>query len=297
MDTAFVTFIYPKSQQFFEVFLNSLNNQSNKNFKLLVFNDGCNEAEISIFLKSYEYEIEIINNTCNSVAATRLNAFKYLANQPFNNFIFGDIDDTFADNRVEIIRKTMRRQNIIFNELNLCDATYNIIQSKMVSSYLEAKVYVSLDMVQEQNLIGFSHLSVSKMIMEKLAKIELDCSVKVVDWVVISKLLKEHLAFFESQTCTNYIFHANNLALFDKTNLEELMFLIDIKIITYTQLIDVDKWYTSEIENLLELKKLIKSDKDMQAKLIELYSLKEKKYYPWWAQIKNSEELKNELRI
>lgn len=297
MDTVFVTFIYPEALKFFEVFLSNLNNQSDRNFKLLIFNDGCNEVEIGHYLKDCQYDREIIDNNCNSLADNRMNAFKYLSKQPFNNFIFGDIDDTFAENRVEVIKEALKVHDIVFNELHLCNKDLKIIHKKLISPYLGSKSYVSLEMIKEQNLIGFSHLSINKIIIDKLSNIKCDSSVKVVDWVVMSKILKEHVAFFENRTYTNYVFHEDNLALYNGNSLENLLFLIHIKISTYLQLVELDNWYENEIKELSKIKNLIESNEDIKQRFISVYSLKKRVHYPWWAQIKNSEEMKNELCI
>lgn len=297
MNTAFVTFIYPQAKNYFERFINNLKKQTDKQFKLYVFNDGCTKEEITLFLESYVFPIEIIENTHASIATNRIEAFKILANQSHDYYIFGDIDDLFSTNRIEIVKQTLKKEAIVVNELNLCDEHGKVLEENLVSQYIKNRKYVLFDMIKEKNLIGFSHLALKKSCINKVSKLMLSEKILVVDWVIISHLLKEEKAYFERKTSTNYIFTGNNISLSKNCTFENLYFHLKVKIMTYKQLVDIDPWYEQELKQLIFIKKQIEKSEKLKKQLFSLYSEKKIHQYPWWNIIENSRRLKNELRL
>jgi len=294
MDTALVTFVYPKAEKFFKLFLSNLSQQSDTDFMLYVFSDGCTVAQLSPFTKQYSFPVKLIDNKANSIAQSRLNAFRLLKLEQCKSYVFCDIDDIFDRNRVEVVKSTLANVDIVVNDLTLCDEDGVVIQEKMISSYLREQQNITADMLKEQNLIGFSHLAVNHNIIDYFSSISIDHNISVVDWVIMSRVLQHYNAYFERNTCTRYLFHQDNLALSHSEAMERFLFCLEIKIRTYSQLLDLNDWYRNEMDNLIQLQKIINDDDKVRQRLVN-YKGESNKYYPWWSQFKNSEELKHEI--
>lgn len=297
MNTVFITFIYPQAILYFRPFLNSLLKQTDLEFKLIIFNDGCKQEQLEIFLNQEVIQVEIINNKCNSIAVNRLRAFKILSRYSVSNFIFGDVDDTFASNRIEVSKYALKKNPIVFNELNLNNTRDEVLEDRLILNYLKDREYVNGEMVKEHNLIGFSHLALNKEAIKIAGSIKIANDIQIVDWVVISNLLNHYQAYFEKNTYTNYIFHDNNIALTQQGSLNQYIFYLEVKIKNYSQLLHLDYWYKKEMLVLIELKKVIENNREVQTRFIDYINKKQIIHYPWWSQIKNSKELLNELQF
>jgi|GEM_PF-3723485 len=297
METVVVTFVYPNAVVFFQSFISSMLEQTDKQFELIVFNDNCTQSELSPFKTDYPYPVRIIDNKAKSIAQSRINAFKLLQMEQYQSFIFCDIDDMFDANRIEIMKATLNKHDIVINDLTLCDTTGSVIQEKMISQYLRTKQEITWDMIKEQNLIGFSHLAVNHNIIDYISNIVIDDGILAVDWIIMSHALQQHNAYFERRTCTQYVFHQDNIALSNQGSMERLLFTLEIKINTYSQLLDTSDWYRDEMNNLIQLKKMIYDNEYIKQRLENYCKDLSTIHYPWWSQFKNSEELKHEICI
>lgn len=295
MNVCFVTFIYPAAIKFFANFLKSIQRQTDKNFTLIVFNDGCIPSDLSIFYKQKNLNIDIIDNAFDSISQNRVEAMKILSKKEFDGFIFGDIDDQFSNNRVQVLRESLKKHEFVFNELNLLNINLISIESNLVGNNVFGD-YISFDMIKEKNMIGFSHMALQKSAVQYLADFSIKNDVKVVDWIFVTRLLKRSKAYFEKHVFTNYIQHESNLAIIQGQTIEELFFELDVKIKHYKELQDLDSWFIDERNELIKLNSLLEVNENLQEKWI-LRKKNRRSIYPWWNQFKDSEELKNELCI
>lgn len=99
MNNVVVTFIYPNAIPFLEPFIVSLNEQTNKDFSAIIFNDGIQNAE-SLF-ENLEINHQIIN-VSGSIKEVRQEAFELLKKSDAETIIFQDSDDFMSNNRVEV---------------------------------------------------------------------------------------------------------------------------------------------------------------------------------------------------
>ena len=294
MDTAFVTFIYPSAEKFFLHFIKSLKEQTDSEFKLIVFNDGC--RKLDAFYES-GLDLQIIENDAISIAKNRMSAFKKLLKSKYEYYIFGDIDDIFANNRVEVVKESLKKHSIIINELHLCNEDNLRIKENLVSSSLGQSDYVDRLMNREVNYIGFSHLALKKQALEAVRNIKLNDELKIIDWVIATFLLQQSKIYFESKTYTNYISHEHNIAIHKQRRLEDLIFTLDVKIQHYKHVQLLENWYKNEMKELQKIKTEILNESQMRDKFMLHRIDQELLYYPWWQQISNSKELKNEIYL
>lgn len=297
MSTAFITFVYPAATKFFAGFIESLNNQTDKDFTLVVFNDGCKESELNVFLNVNNFSVKIINNKCKTISENRFRAFQLLANSIYNRFIFGDIDDLFSENRVQLVKRALTNHEIVFNELDLTSKDLNIIKPNLIKGYLGSMQEITFDMVKYKNLIGFSHIAIRKEAISFLAEKQINVEITVVDWAVIAKLLTKWNAYFEINATTYYMMHENNIALENDYTYNSFLKEVEIKFEQYKENSSLDISLASELNNLCNLKALIAENKVMINDWENLVIDKNNDYYPWWNNLKHDEELENEIQI
>lgn len=293
MKVAFVTFIYPKATSFFDLFILSLRTQTNQQFDLLVFNDGCDTENLGLFY-SLGNRVRIIDNNNSSIAMNRLQALQWLLNSEYDAFIIGDIDDQFAINRVEVSRKLLKQDSFVVNELIIVNQQGEIVENQLLSDIIEDSSTISLEMIKEFNLIGFSHISIQKSRLKCLVDIHLAEQTVAVDWTIFSYLLVCGHAYFTNETHTKYIMHNNNVALNINRNIEGFLNIIDVKIQYYKNTKSLSSFHLQEFINLSELKTEIQTNKYLQEKISKR---KFQPLFPWWSQIPRSEVLKHELSV
>lgn len=297
MSTAFITFVYPAATRFFEGFIQSLNNQTDKEFTLVVFNDGCNESELNCFFENNTLSVEIVTNRCTTISKNRFRAFHLLSNSMYSHFIFGDIDDLFSENRVQLVKKALTNHEIVFNELDLTSEGLNILKPNLIKGYLGLIEEITFEMVKYKNLIGFSHVAMGKEAISFLAQKQINKEITVVDWAIIAKLLTKWNAYFEANATTYYVMHENNIALENEYTYNSFLKEVEIKFQQYKENSNLDLSLARELNNLRNLKALIVESRVTMNDWGNLVIDKNNDYYPWWNKLKHDEELENEIQI
>src|SRR5690554_5171278 len=97
----FVTVIFPDNVEFFKDFIVSINQQTINDFHLIIFNDGVKDIDRLKILIEVEYSIVDFPEEI-TIAQNRSFVLAYLKQSKFHYAIFGDSDDYFPSNRVEV---------------------------------------------------------------------------------------------------------------------------------------------------------------------------------------------------
>ena len=112
----FCSVIYPGNLIFLDSFLKSLENQTDKEFTLLLFNDGI--ESLNFYLNDFELKYKIIQ-VSGTIINIRTQVFNYLKNSEYTNTIFGDTDDYFPENRVSVNKLLLEENDVVANDLCL----------------------------------------------------------------------------------------------------------------------------------------------------------------------------------
>ena len=87
-------------------FLRSLNNQTDRDFSLLLINDGVSPQIIDHIISKYNNDYEILGNPNHlSPVKLRVKLIEEAYLRKGNYLILGDIDDYFSDDRIEQLLK------------------------------------------------------------------------------------------------------------------------------------------------------------------------------------------------
>ena len=205
MKIAFLTTIFPMKKQFLIDFFNSLNNQTCDNFDVVVANDGySNFNEIKL-----KYgKLNIVELECsNTPAKNREYGINYCIERKYDILIFGDSDDYFSNNRVELALEALNSNDIVVNDVSLFDnnGTY---EDMYISNRLENDSKVNFNYIKNKNIFGLSNTALKINI---LSKVSFDKDLVAVDWYLYKGLLKNGCkAIFTNKAITYYRQHKDN---------------------------------------------------------------------------------------
>ena len=205
MKIAFLTTIFPMKKQFLFDFFNSLNNQTHDNFDVVVANDGySNFNEIKL-----KYgKLNIVELECsNTPAKNREYGINYCIERKYDILIFGDSDDYFSNNRVELALEALNSNDIVVNDVSLFDndGTY---EDMYISNRLENDSKVNFNYIKNKNIFGLSNTALKINI---LSKVSFDKDLVAVDWYLYKGLLKNGCkAIFTNKAITYYRQYKDN---------------------------------------------------------------------------------------
>lgn len=208
--TVFITTVFPGIESYLPDFFRSIHIQSYQNFDLLVMNDGL--ASIKEFLpENFNVHMEMyIPRNANNPAAIREEAIEIARNKAYEVVVFGDADDYFQENRVELCLDYLLQEKIIVNELSLVNQEGLLISENYFSNRLLNKQRIDLGFIENKNIFGLSN---SAFKMEILRNYHSDTNVIAFDWFFFTQLLMNSAtdALFTNETISYYRQHEQNI--------------------------------------------------------------------------------------
>jgi glycosyltransferase involved in cell wall biosynthesis len=202
---AFLTTVYPTEKEYLFDFFDSLQNQTYKEFDVIVVNDGYKEFDAIKDKYSSLRLIELIHSS--TPAKNREYGINYCIDNKYEVLIFGDSDDYFDKNRVEKILWLLEDNDIVVNDLSLFNEN-GIYEEKYISNRVENLSKIDLEFIKDKNIFGMSNTALK---ISKLESVCFDKDVVAVDWVFFKKLLYQGLrAIFTNETISYYRQYTNN---------------------------------------------------------------------------------------
>ena len=237
---AFLTTIYPINELYVTQFFESLINQTNVNFDVIIVNDGY--ADFNKLKKIYHslHIIELPGVGC--VAKNREALIKHALFCGYHTAIFGDIDDYFDRQRVEVVELLLKNNDIVINDLTAFNQQ-KLTHEHIFSSRIDNLAEIPSDLIIDRNIFGLSNTAIK--LQEMTAKdISFPSKLIAVDWYFFSNLLLNNKkAIFTNDTITYYRQHDNNTAGIGTINASTILKAIKVKLIHYHSMIAKDKKY------------------------------------------------------
>ena len=202
-NTVFVTFVYPESETRLPNMFRSLNEQSDHDFDIVIFNDGI--QNIDKICKQYLIKPAKIEPVTGTISKIRALGLLQLKNLGYENVIFGDADDSFARNRVEVSKNLLQFYDLVVNEIDVHNTSFGQVLPKYFQKRIPVNTRFDFEVIRECNFIGFTNSSVRA---SKIPIIDFPDHITAVDWALFSTLLLQGAtAFFTSETTTSYFIH------------------------------------------------------------------------------------------
>jgi len=288
-ETLFITTVFPKSEKYLDDFFYSLKNQSYKNFKILIINDGI--SDIQKILSKFS-TLKIIEK---KVTGTPSENREYGINKAIelncSKLIFGDSDDFFSNNRIEECINELEKYDIVFNKIETVNIDGMIIKNNFFDN-LHFLSSITIKDILSKNIIGFSNSAIN---LSKIRKKIFPKNLIAVDWWFYSTLLLEGMSCSYLNTATTfYRQHESNLvgasSKFDDNRLEKIL---TVKLNHYSAMAEYSsiignvyyKKYYSDLET--EMKNLKQKLTDRSFKNFYIRKINdnfEKIYQGWWSE-------------
>ena len=208
MNIALFSVIHPNALPYFKEFLNSISNQTYKDFTLFLVNDGVSNIEEKIH--RFDFNI-ILKNIGGTPSAIRKAGIEWVLLQGADIIVFADSDDYFMDNRIEISKYMLSNHDIVFNEIMIVGENIQQPYPMLAHRFTEG-AELSYGNIKHSNFMGFSNTAINKSsITRTLSQIPDDTI--AFDWAFYSSCLHEGTkAVFTEQTTTYYRQYENNIA-------------------------------------------------------------------------------------
>lgn len=208
MKTVVITHVYKIAEPFLLDMFNSVNRQSDKDFDFVVFNYGISQplSQFGFFGK------EVENKWGLGVPDARDWAMKYALDNNYDLAIFIDADDTMAEDRVEVTKKTFEKvkgqYGFYYTSLNFM----HLPESDFFSGALPFEI-TSYNDVENSNCVGLSNFAIDvKKCSNVISKLNVPSYVLAYDWYFVSLLLMNGVSGMQVPTKTFYRIHSQNIA-------------------------------------------------------------------------------------
>lgn len=274
---AFLTTIFPMDNAYLYDFFNSLQKQTNKNFDVIVVNDGYENLEQ--FKRKFN-DLSIIELPhSDTPAKNREFGINYIRENSYDVLIFGDSDDYFDANRIQLSIELLNSFDIVVNDLTLFDGKNGIYNKKYISNRIKDSSNIELDFIKDKNIFGLSNTAVNVSILDN---IHFDKDLIAVDWYLYSTLLlRNKKAIFTNKTITYYRQYENNTIGIGPLTMDTILKGISVKSKHYSSLQEEYKPFAILHKYMLELKKRVENQhgiKELNSQNIENPL--------WWEEIK-----------
>ncbi|MBP6584480.1 MAG: hypothetical protein KA215_02305 [Flavobacterium sp.] len=206
-ETAFCSVIFPANLIYLKDFLCSLEQQTDSDFILLLFNDSV--ENLTDYLKGSSLNYKIINIK-GSISETRTQLFEYLKKATFEKIIFGDTDDYFSLNRVADCKEYLNKFDIIANDLILVDENRNLLSDLYWKNRLELNELITLESIKNSNFLGLGNTAINTKVLPE--SIFFDANIVAIDWFLFSIILQSKIKVgFTSSSFIYYRQHGANI--------------------------------------------------------------------------------------
>lgn len=209
MNIVFGTVFYDQAFEFLGDFIDSINNQSDKDFKVLIINDDMDKTKIDSQLLNAHFSYDVIQyQEKYSPAGMRIMLLIEAIKRKADILVVGDADDVFSSNRIEQIRHTAMLDTT-------CTFFYNDIQTlsgEKVFPPLPDKID-DIKYITDYNFLGMSNTAIrtDKLDLQEVYSF-FEGDQPIFDWYLYSRLLiGGATGRYVDGTATYYRYHGNNL--------------------------------------------------------------------------------------
>lgn len=238
-ETVFCSVIFPANLPYFHDFINSLENQSDKDFTLLLFMEG--EFDVLSHFKNSKLDVKI-EKCKGSIPETRTQIFSFLKKSRYKYIIFGDTDDYFSENRVEVCKKLLMKYDIVANDLVLVSQDKKVLSDLYWKDRVELKQPISLHSIKQYNFLGLGNTAIHKKIIPD--KIHFNSTLIAIDWYLFSVILQTKVkVIFSSDAFVYYRQHDANIVGRKIVTFSNFIRGIDVKLSHYQNLAPLNSEY------------------------------------------------------
>ena len=269
--------MYPSAREYFSDFFDSINSQSFKSFDLILVNDGIESQVIEeIIIKYKDLNIIELSSDTSSPIINRTIGLNYIFKKKYEYAVFGDIDDFFKQNRVEVCLSKLQSTDIVVNELDII-IDGKIKESNYLSNRINNNNQIQQDFIIRKNIFGLSNTA---MRVNDIFSHQFPKDLIAFDWYFFTLcFLEGYKSLFTNETSTLYRMHTNNLVGLGNLTQDSLTKELKVKLKHYSALKERYKEYNQEYLNIIDLIEMLESKTSSEN------SIPKKIDFPvWWEQ-------------
>jgi hypothetical protein len=286
MKVAFGTVVYKEAFDYYIDFIDSINNQTYRDFDTIILNDNLDTYELHKLSNSLRDEMILWNGKDNSKPfELRVELIRRAKQENYDLLILGDFDDKFSTDRVsKIVCELEEAFSFYYN-----DIYYFNKENKFFNQI--PKHTLSISNILESNYLGLSNtaLDLRKIDFKLIDELE-ECACSIFDWCMYSTILNHGLTGKRVEDCkTYYRIHSSNIAGINKCDHDSIHREINIKLEHYSILKDKNPEFTIRYNRYLRIENYIKSMNTNQ-----ILSYIENNDY-WWGKIDSNNEKWREI--
>jgi glycosyltransferase involved in cell wall biosynthesis len=286
---AVIGVVYPAVKKYLYEYLESLENQSNNKFDLLLANDGLTNTEE--YLKHYPTLKVILHKLTGSITEIRIQIIQLALEAGYKKIIFTDCDDTIAINRIEVTEELLDYDPIIFNDLNVTNESGVVKEKNYFSNRLKDKSLINSNDFLHCNMMGLSNAATTNIVLSKIINNIKNRTIIAFDWLLWTYAINNgYQAKFTNSTTTNYRVYPKNIAgLPQPINKESVLRGLAIKEKHYNELSSYSEQY-SHLNKIFSDANKKSQDKQWLDEYI-LALLEKKIEHPlWWENIREPKQ-------
>jgi len=239
--TAVLAVLYPQCKKITKDFFDSIENQTCKDFDLILVND--NYPDIGS-ITSNSLSIKFIDSPSDGLPSNNRDVgIKHVKNSGYEFLIFCDIDDYFQNNRVqESIELLSAGNDIVCNDLSLV-IDNKVYEENYCSNRIKHGHIIDLDFIREKNILGFTNTAVRISSIDNIPSLKSDLVAN--DWYFFTKLIVDGAkAIFTNKTKSYYRQHEKNCLGIKKIDRESYDKILGIKLDHYKYFEHLNSEYT-----------------------------------------------------
>ena len=234
------TVVYPEGFRYFGEFIESIELQSIRTFRLLIINENVDDEIIVRTMndKGMDLSYEIVPAAeTGSAVRNRVQLLREAKKRNTGLLILGDCDDTFSHNRTENVIGTFHSNPsaaFVYNEIIGSDR--NSVMPEL------PEMTDSLSDIAEYNYLGMSNTAIDMSLLE-VAFIDslIEYDNLTFDWYLHCRLLMQYGCGIKADGAfTYYRLHENNVAGIRRADRDNLLYEYDIKLNHYLKLKSYD---------------------------------------------------------
>jgi len=226
-EVAVLTTVYPEAIDYLDMFLATLETQTENHFDLIIVNDGLDG--LNAICELHDRLTYRIVDSCLTPASNREKGIRYCVDAGYEYVVFADSDDYFEPRRVEVLIAKLRGLSVdcVVNDVHLAnDESGQIIQSYF-SNRLKNGQLIKFEDIKHSNIFGLSNTAVRT---KCLSGIEIDPKLVAVDWYLFTLLLLRGCsAVFTNEANTFYRQHGTNTVGIGQVTIESIKRSILVK--------------------------------------------------------------------
>lgn len=192
MKTALSTVIYKQAHPYLQDLLTSVDNQSDKDFDLLIINDNYTkeeleevETQIQSTVHGINVHIEDISDMKLSIAGTRIEMLKIAKNLGYESLVLVDADDTIAPSRIASYKQAFEldKDKVFFYNKFVTEKGEDVF--KTLPNTVE-----NIKDISQANFLGLSNtgIRITSLSEEFLDSLK-EGAVAVFDWYLFSRII------------------------------------------------------------------------------------------------------------